>query len=864
MEIDTVCCLKEELLKHAIEPKATKKDGQHASYNSTGVFLAVSNNRGDIIVIDFVLRKFWSLGFIALGSTLIKFSPFQPSDLLVGGEGFLHIVDANNGTILAILEGHRGALVDASFSDNHLLITSTSNEAIIWRTEKYEKLRVLVLEEGTILKSVVFMPISNNVMTCYQNDAIQAWKSDTLEPINQIIPNVINRITVKTIAFTRNGRAMVIGGYSPQLLVFMIDIWKAVETLTLPENFRGVKQLEFLPQHFDAGANKILIALTTNRFVIFIDMEKEELITKLECADVSRISVCPLGKQIGCVTNSGDVRVFAVAQIFEKYNSKEALVHEPYKPGIVLRKPNYAKVKQKMRDVLDLNKLRGILKEFNAYPDLYRRTIWSFILGIPNNAKQYEAIVRNVYDCKFLDLESYYPIENKRDLKNLKRTLSDLVSWCPFFSEVTYLPTFVFPFTRFLQSEPIICFEVVMTIIVNFCQYWFEYHPLPPVNVLGMIENILMEHDSELVCHLHANAVTSKLYAWSLLKSAFSEIVCANDWLIIWDHIISNEPSFVLFAVAAYSLINRNYLLAHKGLDYFNEFYHNQNPLDFKRFIAKIYQLLANTTENNQPRQYLDYFIPRDTYPEFEGFPQSSLQYDETKQAVQKENKDMLRNEQEFMRTRCEEIDKLKDVQRESEEMMRLSELRELYANKMKLERKSVCEQRERLRKFRSRIAKEESELLSVAKMEMLEKTCKDKRRTLETLQSVKQNVSLVEEELLEHYKKLLKHKLQIERLMRGQGDTTGLTEEYRKLEDEILKARVTANSTEYLKQLNVATGLAAMDNLIGKVQSEIEKRSKSSSSDSTNTLQITKLSSESKELGEEIKNLMSLLSKIK
>jgi hypothetical protein len=55
----------------------------------------------------------------------------------------------------------------------------------------------------------------------------------------------------------RNGRAMVIGGHSPVLVVFCLDTWYVKKVIQLPEDVSGVRHIEFMPQLFDAGANKV-------------------------------------------------------------------------------------------------------------------------------------------------------------------------------------------------------------------------------------------------------------------------------------------------------------------------------------------------------------------------------------------------------------------------------------------------------------------------------------------------------------------------------------------------------------------------------------------------------------------------------
>jgi len=70
--------------------------------------------------------------------------------------------------------------------------------------------------------------------------------------------------------------------------------------------------------------------------------------------------------------------------------------------------------------------------------------------------------------------------------------------WAPVVTECTFLPLLAFPFTKLLQNNQLVAFEVVASIMVNWCQKWFDFIPNPPLNILSMVENVLAYHDKEL------------------------------------------------------------------------------------------------------------------------------------------------------------------------------------------------------------------------------------------------------------------------------------------------------------------------------------------------------------------------------
>jgi len=47
------------------------------------------------------------------------------------------------------------------------------------------------------------MPVSDNILTYFQDDAIRIWKFDTFECIKEILPEVWKSHHLKSVAFTR-------------------------------------------------------------------------------------------------------------------------------------------------------------------------------------------------------------------------------------------------------------------------------------------------------------------------------------------------------------------------------------------------------------------------------------------------------------------------------------------------------------------------------------------------------------------------------------------------------------------------------------------------------------------------------------
>uniref|UniRef100_A0A8C9XDG1 TBC1 domain family member 31 n=1 Tax=Sander lucioperca TaxID=283035 RepID=A0A8C9XDG1_SANLU len=230
----------------------------------------------------------------------------------------------------------------------------------------------------------------------------------------------------------------------------------------------------------------------------------------------------------------------------------------------VLRPPAGSTAEDKENELpagLNKKRLVALLKAFGEYPAKYRMFVWRSLLCLPENYAAYSSLTDKGLHSAYLALNDKYPIKSHKLQRGLQRVLSAFAHWAAIFGEVEYLPLVAFPFVKLFQNNPMLCFEVVATVIVNWGQHWFEYFPNPPLNILSMAENVLAHHDKELLQHLVDCGITSQLYVWPLLETLFSEVLTRDEWLRVFDNIFSNHPSFLLMTCVAYITCCREPLL---------------------------------------------------------------------------------------------------------------------------------------------------------------------------------------------------------------------------------------------------------------------------------------------------------------
>ncbi|KNE72852.1 hypothetical protein AMAG_20586 [Allomyces macrogynus ATCC 38327] len=158
---------------------------------------------------------------------------------------------------------------------------------------------------------------------------------------------------------------------------------------------------------------------------------------------------------------------------------------------------------------LDRRRLERFLSHFGAFPDQFRPLVWRYLARLPENRAAYDAFVAQgphpAYGDRFA---VHFPIKSPQLATATQGVLSALAHWAPLFAHVEYLPHLVFPFVKVFARDTLSALEMVVTVIVNYCQKWWEYYPNPPLECLELVDDMLARFDPGLHAHLHAKART--------------------------------------------------------------------------------------------------------------------------------------------------------------------------------------------------------------------------------------------------------------------------------------------------------------------------------------------------------------------
>ncbi|XP_077800130.1 TBC1 domain family member 31 isoform X13 [Macaca mulatta] len=498
------------------------------------------------------------------------------------------------------MRGHESSVFSISVhASGKYAITTSSDTAQLWDLDTFQRKRKLNIRQSVGIQKVFFLPLSNTILSCFKDNSIFAWECDTLFCKYQLpAPPESSSILYKVFAVTRDGRILAAGGKSNHLHLWCLEARQLFRIIQMPTKVRAIRHLEFLPDSFDAGSNQVLGVLSQDGIMRFINIQTCKLLFEIGSLDqgISSSVISPHGRYIASIMENGSLNVYSVQALTQEINKpplplvkviedlpKKKLsssdlkmkvtsgrVQQPAKPRgskiqtRILKQDltgDFESKKNELPDGLNKKRLQILLKGYGEYPTKYRMFIWRSLLQLPENHTAFSSLIDKGTHVTFLNLQKKYPIKSRKLLRVLQRTLSALAHWSVIFSDTPYLPLLAFPFVKLFQNNQLICFEVIATLIINWCQHWFEYFPNPPINILSMIENVLAFHDKELLRHFIDHDITSQLYAWPLLETVFSEVLTREEWLKLFDNIFSNHPSFLLMTVVAYNICSRVPLL---------------------------------------------------------------------------------------------------------------------------------------------------------------------------------------------------------------------------------------------------------------------------------------------------------------
>ncbi|XP_023574585.1 TBC1 domain family member 31 [Octodon degus] len=712
----------------------------NVAFDGSGDCLIAGDHQGNIYVFDLHGNRFNLVQRTAQACTALAFNLRRQSEFLVALADYsIKCFDTVTKELVSWMRGHESSVFSISVhASGRYAITTSSDTAQLWDLDTFQRKRKLNIRQSVgIQKS--FWPPGN---------------SDQFK----IVP--ASHPVIGPVLSLRDGRVLAAGGKSNHLHLWCLEATQLFRIIQMPTKVRAIRHLEFLPDSFDAGSNQVLGVLSQDGIMRFVNIQTCKLLFEIGSLDegISSSVISPHGRYIASIMENGSLNIYSVQALTHEINKpppplvkviedlpKNRLsasdlkmkvtsgrVQQPARSSAgkmqtrVLKQDLMGKFENKENELsygLNTKRLHVLLKGYGEYPAKYRMFIWRSLLQLPENHTAFSSLIDKGTHAAFLNLQKKYPIKSRKLLRVLQRTLSALAHWSAIFSDTPYVPLLAFPFVKLFQNNQLICFEVVATLIINWCQYWFEYFPNPPINILSMIENVLAFHDKELLQHFIDHDVTSQLYAWPLLETVFSEVLTREEWLRLFDNVFSNHPSFLLMTVVAYNMCSRAPLLHCAFKDDFEYFFHHRNNLDISVVIKEAYCLMENTPANIHPESELEAFVAltKGQYPVFNQYPKFIVDYQtQERERIRKDELDYLRERQtvEDMQAEIDQQRVEDEAWYQKQELLRRAE--ETRREMLLREEEKMVDQRQRLAAVRRELKLKELQLQDAARRRFL------------------------------------------------------------------------------------------------------------------------------------------------
>ncbi|XP_022358098.1 TBC1 domain family member 31 isoform X2 [Enhydra lutris kenyoni] len=719
----------------------------NVAFDSSGDCLIAGDHQGNIYVFDLYGNRFNLVQRTAQACTALAFNLRRKSEFLVALADYsIKCFDTVSKELVSWMRGHESSVFSISVhASGRYAITTSSDTAQLWDLDTFQRKRKLNIRQSVGIQKVFFLPLSNTILSCFKDNSIFAWECDTLSCRYQLpAPPESSSILYKVFAVTRDGRILAAGGKSNHLHLWCLEAKRLFRIIQMPTKVRAIRHLEFLPDSFDAGSNQVLGVLSQDGIMRFINIQTCKLLFEIGSLDegISSSVISPHGRYIASIMENGSLNIYSVQALTQEINKpppplvkviedvpkrklnsgdlkmkvttgrvqRPAKLRENRMQTRILKQDlagSFENKENELSDGLNKKRLQILLKGYGEYPTKYRMFIWRSLLQLPENHTAFSSLEDKGVHVAFLNLHKKYPIRSRKLLRVLQRTLSALAHWSAIFSDTPYLPLLAFPFVKLFQNNQLICFEVVATLIINWCQHWFEYFPNPPINILSMIENVLAFHDRELLQHYIAHDITSQLYAWPLLETVFSEVLTREEWLKLFDNVFSNHPSFLLMTVVAYNICSRAPLLNCSLKDDFEYFFHHRNNLDISVVIREVYRLMDATPADVHPNGMLHVFaaLTKGQYPVFNQYPKFIVDY-------QTQERERIRNDElDYLRERQMVEDMQAEVDQQRVEDEAWYQKQELLRKAEETRRELLLQEEEKMVQQRQRLASVKREL---------------------------------------------------------------------------------------------------------------------------------------------------------
>lgn len=297
----------------------------HVAFDTTGESFLAGDHHGNIYVFDISRNRFKLVQRTGLACTALAFNLRRTTEFLVALADYsIKCFDKDTRQLVSWMRGHQGAVSHVSVhGSGRYAITTSADAAQLWDLDTFQRKRKLNVRQSVSMQRVFFLPQSNTILSCFSDDSIFAWESDTLLCKYQLpVPEQGPRVHYKAFAVTRDGETLAAGGRSSLLHLWCLESRLLLRVLQMPSAVRSVRQLDFLQGSLGGGASQTLGVLSQDGIVRFVDTRTLRLLFHVGSQEegVASLALSPAGRHLAAVMDDGRLNVYSVPSLAQDLN----------------------------------------------------------------------------------------------------------------------------------------------------------------------------------------------------------------------------------------------------------------------------------------------------------------------------------------------------------------------------------------------------------------------------------------------------------------------------------------------------------------------------------------------------------------
>ncbi|RXM31286.1 hypothetical protein EOD39_7172 [Acipenser ruthenus] len=297
----------------------------HAAFDTTGEAFLAGDHHGNVYTFDLNRNRFNLVQKTGQACTALAFNLRRKTEYLVALADYsIKCFDTDTKELVSWMRGHESAVSSVSVhGSGRYAITTSTDTAQLWDLDTFQRKRKLNVRQSVGIQKVFFLPLSNIILSCFKDDSIFAWESDTLHCKYQLpVPEEGPKLHYKAFAVTQDGRVLVAGGKSNYLHLWCLDTRQLLRIIQMPPKVRTVRSMVFLPDSFDGGSSQVLGVLSQDGILRFINIQTCKLIFDIGSHDdgIGSAVIAPNGHYIVAVMENGSLNIYNVQSLTQDVN----------------------------------------------------------------------------------------------------------------------------------------------------------------------------------------------------------------------------------------------------------------------------------------------------------------------------------------------------------------------------------------------------------------------------------------------------------------------------------------------------------------------------------------------------------------